>query len=97
MTVAIVLRMTTLAGAAYAIRALPDLRFRITSERLGHLDPWMFRSLKPRLVPGLSLLSTYRRAPKRAASLSHQGPFNRAQETDHGDTPLAARRLEPRA
>jgi len=24
---------------AYAIRALPDLRFRITSERLGHLDP----------------------------------------------------------
>jgi hypothetical protein len=31
---------STAAGrGAYAIRALPDLRFRITSERLGHLDP----------------------------------------------------------
>jgi hypothetical protein len=35
-------RRTHTAGrGAYAMRALPDLRFRIVSGRLGHLDPWI--------------------------------------------------------
>jgi len=54
-----------------------------TPSVLRALDEWIRRRLR-------AIAS-----PDRAASLPHQGPFNRAQETDHGDTPLAARRLEP--